>query len=596
MKRRLSKNSKTTFRLSHLSLRHQISLLVSFLLFAFIMIFGFISYLTVKNLEMKAGKYRLTDLTIQVSSMIEESLKNTFDEIEDDIPVKSVLNYLKTASPNEEQTILESLNQISHEKSSVFAELRDSSFHTLLTAGKPKEYLSAENIHFPSMGVEKNENRTGNLFRINNSIYFPIIIPIKEEQNIIGYITCYRSVKITSKLLTQFSKVAGVGALLYVGNRDGSLWTNLVTPVSYNLVEENLKNGKVFSYNLRANEVRTGAVGFIRGTPWVAVLEFPGWAFVYASAQFFNWLLISGLILIIGGFIVTWVLSRFLTRPIKALTNATASIAEGNYPASVAVRGGDEVRKLVQSFNTMSEKLKNAQDRMEQHILDARQMNIRLRSLSAHLENIREEERRSIAREMHDELGQLLTGFKMDIYLLKRKLKDIENTDVGESILTLENTAGEAIQFVRKLSSELRLGPLEDLGLEAAIEWYCGEFTRRYQIPVDFKSSGDKKDIPSPIKNGLFRIFQESLTNIARHAKATEVEVILNINEGSLVLSIKDNGQGFNPDNEKKKSLGLLGMNERAIIIGGSLKITSAPALGTTIEITVSLNESDNNL
>lgn len=596
MKRKLSDHSKTLFKLSRLSLRHQIPLLVSFLLCAVILIFGFISYFTVKNLEMKAGRYRLIDLATQVSNMIEESLNEVYEQIEEDIPGKSVITYLKTPSPADESSIMEALNQISREKSSVYAELRDDSFRPVLAAGKTPYYLPADRAFFPVMNAGKNGSRTGNFYHIKDTIYFPVIIPIKEEKNIIGYITCYRAVKITSKLMTQFSKVAGVGASLYVGNGDGSLWTDLVSPVSYTLPVEHPKNGMVFSSNLNSKEVRTGAISFIKETPWIVVLEFPGWAFTYASAQFFYWLIISGLLIIIGGFVVAWLLSRYITRPIKALTNATTSIAEGNYPASVAVRGGDEVRKLVQSFNAMSAKLKTAQDRMEQHILEAKEMNVQLRSLSAHLENIREEERRKIAREMHDELGQLLTGFKMDIYLLKRKLKDNENPEVGERIHTLENTAGEAIQFVRKLSSELRLGPLEELGLEAALEWYCGEFTRRYQVPVNFKSSGDKVKVPSAYKSGIFRIFQESLTNIARHANATQVEVTLHINENILVLTIKDNGLGFNPEKEKKKTLGLLGMEERAIMLGGSLKITSAPKQGTLVEIIVGLKESDNNL
>ncbi|MCO5236431.1 MAG: histidine kinase [Chitinophagaceae bacterium] len=588
---------KGIFRLSRLSLRHQIPLLVSVLLCAVILIFGLISYLTLKNIEIKAGKYRLLDLASQVSIMIEGSLKDIFIDIEESIPDQSVRAYLKNPSPGAGQIILKSLNRIGREKSSVYAELRDSSFRTLLTAEKTPRFLPAERIFFPVNAAGKTGSRMGNLYQADNLIYFPVIIPVKDDKDVIGYITCYRLVKITSKLLTQFSKLAGRNASLYFGNADGSLWTNLVHPVSYELPVKSTPTGGVFEYGSTEKNKRIGTFNYIKDTPWILVLEFPGSAFVYTSTQFFNWLLLSGLILIIAGFIVTWLLTRYITRPINALTGATAAVAKGNYPESVAVQGGEEVRKLVRSFNLMSEKLKDAQTTMEHQISEANQLNGQLRSLSAHMENIREEERRRIAREMHDELGQLLTGFKMDVYLLKKKLKDTENADIKEKITALEDAAGEAMQFVRKLSSELRLGPLEDLGLVAALDWYCREFTRRFQIPVNFQSHVDQLGLPPMQKSGLFRIFQESLTNVARHAHATQVDVSLDVHEDTLLFIIKDNGQGFNyKEKGKKKTLGLLGMKERAIMLQGTLKITSVINRGTTVEITVPLHGSSDHL
>ncbi len=136
----------------------------------------------------------------------------------------------------------------------------------------------------------------------------------------------------------------------------------------------------------------------------------------------------------------------------------------------------------------------------------------------------------------------------------------------------------------------MRLGPLEDLGLIAALEWYCSEFTKRYDIPVTFNSSVANLQTPALIKTGLFRIYQESLTNIARHANATRVEVNFDIIDDKISLTIRDNGRGFNSSSpEKRKTLGLLGMNERAIMIGGSLKISSAKGKGTVVEITAPL-------
>ena len=581
---------KISLSLQGLSLRQRIPLLICLLLCSVVAIFSLMSYISVRSLEMNAGKQRLINLASQASGMIEESLRDIVMDTEEAITEHTVLAYLKSGTAESKSATLHLLQQIGGDGSSVYAELMDNNFNILLSAGRAPDRRPGSLKPLPDTSLKNFTNKAGNIYQVNDSIYFPVIIPVMENKKAIGYIVRYRQVKITSKLIEQFSKLAGRGAALYVGNRDGSLWTDLVHPVSYQLPVGHFNKDKTYEYVQKNNNKLIGAVRYIPDAPWVVVLEFPHQAFLQASTQFFNWLIVVGLILIGGGIIAAWLMSRNLTRPLNTLTAAAAAIAGGHYASTVDVSGSGEVGKLGRSFNAMSAKLKAAQDVMKQQILEAKQMNEQLRNLSAHMENVREEERLHIAREMHDELGQLLTGFKMEVYLLKRKLAGDEDPAIAEKIHSLENAAGEAIQFVRRLSSELRLGPLEDLGLIAALEWYCGEFTKRFNIPVAFSSSVANLQISGLIKTGLFRIYQESLTNVARHAAATSVEVSFDIINDKLSLTIRDNGKGFNASSsEKRKTLGLLGMNERAIMIGGSLKIRSAKGKGTVVEITAPL-------
>jgi PAS domain S-box-containing protein len=206
-----------------------------------------------------------------------------------------------------------------------------------------------------------------------------------------------------------------------------------------------------------------------------------------------------------------------------------------------------------------------------------------IRQLSNHLQNIREEERSHIAREIHDELGQQLTVLKMDVLGLGKKLKGADvaiHEKIGEIIDLLDTT----VQSVRKISSELRPSLLYNLGLEAAIEWQLREFEKRSGIKTAFIEPAEELKIPDPLKNGLYRIFQESLTNAGRHANATKIIVSLKENSGQLILSVEDNGQGF--EKEKigaKQTLGILGMKERCQMIGGNFEIRSALAKGTTV-------------
>lgn len=204
-----------------------------------------------------------------------------------------------------------------------------------------------------------------------------------------------------------------------------------------------------------------------------------------------------------------------------------------------------------------------------------------LRSLAAHLLTVREEERTSISREVHDELGQSLTAVKLDLAWLAKRLPR-ENGEMLERIRSTRQLAERLIQDVRRISTELRPGIL-DLGLAAAVEWQVQEFQARTGIPCNLRLLTHEMFAPD-VSTALFRILQESLTNVARHAEATRVEVVKQKQGDRLVLWIRDNGRGFDQaDPSLSKSLGLLGMRERAAILGGQVKISSAPGKGTTV-------------
>ena len=212
------------------------------------------------------------------------------------------------------------------------------------------------------------------------------------------------------------------------------------------------------------------------------------------------------------------------------------------------------------------------------------------RELATHLESIREAERTHIAREIHDELGQQLTGLKMDISWLSKKIKNTEpdvKQKIAETIALIDGT----VKTVRRIATELRPSILDDLGLVAAMEWHSEEFEKRAEIACIFKNNLEGLSIDPNIATGIFRIYQESLTNVLRHAEASKVISSLQIKNDALQLDITDNGKGFIvKDIASKKTLGLLGMKERASLLGGSYQITSSPGMGTSVLIIVPLN------
>ena len=204
-----------------------------------------------------------------------------------------------------------------------------------------------------------------------------------------------------------------------------------------------------------------------------------------------------------------------------------------------------------------------------------------LRNLTAHLQSVREDERARISREVHDELGQSLTAVKMDLAWLAGRLPR-SNGPMLKRIHSTRQLADSIIQSIRRISTELRPAVL-DLGLAAAVEWQVQEFQARSGIQCKVRLL-TREVVASNASTAMFRIFQEILTNVARHAKATQAEVVLQKQRDRLVLLIRDNGRGFDQaDPSLSKSLGLLGMRERAAILGGRVNISSAPGKGTTV-------------
>ena len=215
-----------------------------------------------------------------------------------------------------------------------------------------------------------------------------------------------------------------------------------------------------------------------------------------------------------------------------------------------------------------------------------RYYNLQLKQLAANLQNIREEERRRIGREIHDELGQWLTVLKMEIAGVK-KIKGDEKR-LNESIEEMLEQVDGCIKSSRRISTDLRPSIIDDLGLIAALQWQAEEFGKRANIKSVFKSDVKKLDLPPDFTIGIFRIFQESLTNVARHAEATIVTSTLYSFKGELVLNITDNGKGFNTATiGSKKTLGLIGMKERTLLMNGSYDINSSPGMGTEIMVII---------
>jgi signal transduction histidine kinase len=214
-----------------------------------------------------------------------------------------------------------------------------------------------------------------------------------------------------------------------------------------------------------------------------------------------------------------------------------------------------------------------------------------LRALSVYLQHVREEEQIRIAREVHDELGQQLTGLKLQLTWLCGRLPKKQKS-LHEKARSMSARIDETIQAVRRIATELRPGLLDAAGLLAAIEWQAHQFEKQTGIRCRVRSSVKETLWNQDLNTVFFRIFQETLTNVIRHANATRVEVRLYESGNFLVLEVKDNGRGISEvEIRNTKSIGLIGMRERAALLGGEVRLRGKPGSGTEVSVRVPMPE-----
>jgi PAS domain S-box-containing protein len=203
----------------------------------------------------------------------------------------------------------------------------------------------------------------------------------------------------------------------------------------------------------------------------------------------------------------------------------------------------------------------------------------RLQSLSRRLLEVQEQERRHLARELHDEVGQALTGFKLTLGACRASLPGEPPGCWAEA----EGLLGELTARVRDLSLRLRPSMLDDLGLLSALLWLLERYTAQTGVRVDFEHRGLERRLPPEVETAAYQVVQEALTNVARHAGVGECQVRLWLDEGALHVQVEDRGAGFDPALARGASTGLSGMEERALLLGGALRVESAPGAGTRV-------------
>jgi signal transduction histidine kinase len=278
---------------------------------------------------------------------------------------------------------------------------------------------------------------------------------------------------------------------------------------------------------------------------------------------------------------VLW--ARLLVSPIHNLVQATHRIQEGDFETRARVYADDEVGQLAAAFNAMAESLQRYRN-------EVREKEAARQSLLAKIVQAQEEERKVVSRELHDQLGQSLSKVLLSLQSVHREC-GCANTRCSD----VETDIRDAIDEVRRLAWAMRPSILDDYGLEAALGKYIRELSKRVDFPVDYQcfSPGEAPRMPSTVEVTLYRVTQEAMTNIMRHAAPSRASVVLLRRGGEVTLVVEDDGCGFDLEKHRRNGhLGLISMEERVALIGGKLVIESRPGRGTAVRVRIPLNES----
>ncbi len=294
-------------------------------------------------------------------------------------------------------------------------------------------------------------------------------------------------------------------------------------------------------------------------------------------------LVLTTLAMVGVGFGAAFFLASILTHPIRELVAATEAVEHGDFSRRVKRWANDEIGELADAFNAMTAALALADhERAERERLRAHYISGVIMA--------QEEERKRIARELHDSTSQSLTSVLIGL----RNLEDTSDLGLLPGRLDdLRQIVDGTLDEVRAMAWQLRPAVLDDHGLPAALERLTGDYRRRYALPVDFVAKGLDQRLPVEVETTIYRIVQEGLTNVVRHAGAEVASVLINRQPHRLQIIVEDNGRGFDPQQvrvERGASLGLQGIWERARLLGGDLTIESQPGQGTTLYVKIPLD------
>ena len=685
-----------------LSLGQRLPLIIFLLLLSIILIFGITSYIGVSRAELSAGEDRLKVLSEQLSSMLTGNTHSMVASAKENGNTPHIINYVKTNGADSSSETVEDLIALRKDTGYLKVEIKNADFHTIYSSAKNDFDLNVSlDTILTKLSNTPDTGFVGQLYKSGDAVYYPIVSTIFENNKTIGYLVRWRMMSITAPALAQLRKLLGSGASLFIGNKDGKIWSDLqkaISPVpSFQQIENN-----VIHYQRNSEKV-IAHIRPIVNSQWLVAVELSKKEVLGAANQFLKWLILIGSILLIIGVLVAWLMVRKITDPLQKLTTAVSGIAAGNYSTLSHLNRYDELGKLARAFNAMSAQVQDAQKTLEskaqnyrllfegnpmpmwiiskstleilnvnqaavehygytlseflalnskdlrpeedhekyvQFINDEKNIHSNNRGIWRHKKKdgtiimvdvtadniiyhdqparlilandvteklnaeaqlvrhrvmqqelisettlqVQEKAREELGKELHDNINQILASTKLYLEMAKGGNEKL----VHEAIDKSYDNVNLAIMEIRRLSKQL-VAPALETSLVDVIKDLSEEIQAITPINTSLIIDNFHEHLLNDnLKLVLYRIIQEQVNNILKHAAASDVHITIATEHGIVYLIIWDNGIGFDTA-KKSKGIGLRNIDSRVKFYDGEVNLTSQPGKGTRLEISVPL-------
>jgi len=530
--------------LQGMSLQQRLPLLMCILLFTVMIAFSIASYYGIRKASLEMGEKRLQSLTGELSTMLSQSSVALNATILNVVQQDTVKEFVKSGGSELRAETSKILKGLIKDSTWALLKLFNSDKIALLSLGdnNAATKLPVEKI-FASLNPGPGQSRVGKIYARHDSMYYPIVATVAEKNEITGYLVIWRSLSSDSKGVKQLSLLIGTGSELYLGNADGSLWTNLMKPISSPPIDT-LNYEPTFKYKDAQGENVIAALKPIANTPWQLMIKFPEKIVLEPATSFLQWMILAGLLIIAVGIFATWLMSRNIIRPLNTLTKAASAIAAGDYTVPVATNRKDEVGKLAETFNYMTSQLQATQAELENKVS---QRTEQLQAANGELE--------SFAYSISHDLRAPLRGIVGFTSILEEEYNDKLDAEgkrlisiVKNNTLKMGNLIDDLLAFSRLGRNEITKTQIDTNAMvEEVISNSNAKFSTVWEIQKFPAINGDT--------NTLRQVWINLISNAVKYSRnqdAPHIQIGVNRQENQNIFFIKDNGVGFKQQYQSK--------------------------------------------
>lgn len=527
--------------INKLSIQQRLPLLICTLLLIAIVTYGFANYYSLKKVTLLAGTNHLKSLTGQMSESLGQSARRVADGSNAGAIHDNLVQCLRSGGKRFQKEAGGILNSLQSDTNWVSTELLDTNFVTVLRSGKSTVIIPIDVKQLiGSLNVEPGTTRIGNIYRVKNNVYFPIVSGVGYKDKLIGYIVSWKSLLVDQKSLNQFSEILGVKDF-FVGNTDGHAWTDLVKPLPGVPFKMKGINNPV-EYTDADGDKMIANPQIIPGTPWLLVIATSEQDLFKGMQGFIILIIVVGAVVLAVGIIAAGVMSRSITGPLNRLTNAAMTISKGDYTATASIGShqNDELGKLANAFNSMVEQVYQTQQELEEKV---KARTTQLQSVNEELEAFSY----SVSHDLRTPL-RAINGYSIMLQEDYEKVLDAEGNRILQNISVNAKMMGELIDhllaFSRLGKNEIATETVDMLLLAKNVvdELFRHETEDRYKITIAALPPVNAD--PLMIKQLLLNLISNAIKYSAGKDNP-EIEIGFKQHADKITYYIKDNGAGF---------------------------------------------------